>query len=532
MSDALRTNNQLTGPACLSPSFSFAPWIGLMLPALIVAGCRSVPKVTEVSAKPAVPLHWPTQPAPPLEGENPELWISLAPHLPEFSGGVPSDLLLQAAGGTLLLSAADGQRWQGSAFQVSWSQEPLAQPLTIQRQVLGPFASHESALQQAKAWQNKGAQAVVAHPADWEVWAPVGSPDPGQPSRLLSEIHTDSWRPMLDRQGTPTAIEGPLQIDAPDGLRWGGAVYPGRFRLQRDAYGSWTLLQQVPMESYLLGVVPHEIGAGSPLEALKAQTVLARTWAMANRGRFAVDGYHLCSDTQCQVYSDPFAAGRAVRQAIASTAGQVVTWKDQAVHGVYSASNGGVSSGLDEVWQASAQPYLKPAVDGPAPLPQQFPLPIQGDGSVQKLLQNRDFYGARHPRFRWTRRYSATRLEQLAAAAGSPIGGAEAIEVGGRGPSGRVLQLTVVGTDGRWVLERDQIRRQLRALPSTLFVVDQAGPSLWRFDGGGFGHGAGLSQAGAIDLAGRGWSSERILRHYFPGTELQPVKNLSSQVSP
>ena len=80
------------------------------------------------------------------------------------------------------------------------------------------------------------------------------------------------------------------------------------------------------MESYLLGVVPHEIGAGSPVEALKAQTVLARTWAMANRGRFAVDGYHLCSDTQCQVYSDPSAAGGAVQQALASTAGQVLTW--------------------------------------------------------------------------------------------------------------------------------------------------------------------------------------------------------------
>ena len=117
-------------------------------------------------------------------------------------------------------------------------------------------------------------------------------------------------------------------------------------------------------------------------------------------------------------------------------------------------------------------------------------------------------------------------------AAGSPIGGAEAVEVGGRGPSGRVLQLTVVGTGGRWVLERDQIRRQLRALPSTLFVVDQEVPGLWRFEGGGFGHGAGLSQAGAIDLASRGWSSERILRHYFPGAELKPVKNLSSQGSP
>ena len=65
-----------------------------------------------------------------------------------------------------------------------------------------------------------------------------------------------------------------------------------------------------------------------------------------------------------------------------------------------------------------------------------------------------------------------------------------------------------------------------------LFVVEQESPDVWLFDGGGFGHGAGLSQAGAIDLASRGWSSERILRHYFPGAELQPVKNLSSQGSP
>ena len=110
----------------------------------------------------------------PLQGDNPELWVSLAPHLPQFRGGVPTELLLRAAAGTLLLTAADGERWQGSAFPVGWSQEPLAQPLTIQRQVLGPFASHESALQQAEAWQQKGAEAVVAHPADWEVWAPLG----------------------------------------------------------------------------------------------------------------------------------------------------------------------------------------------------------------------------------------------------------------------------------------------------------------------------------------------------------------------
>ena len=67
-------------------------------------------------------------------------------------------------------------------------------------------------------------------------------------------------------------------------------------------------------------MVPHEIGAGSPPAALAAQAVLARTWALRNRQRFAVDGYHLCADTQCQVYGDPRQAGAAVRQAVSATA--------------------------------------------------------------------------------------------------------------------------------------------------------------------------------------------------------------------
>ena len=100
------------------------------------------------------------------------------------------------------------------------------------------------------------------------------------------------------------------------------------------------------------------------------------------------------------------------------------------------------------------------------------------------------------------------------------------------GPSGRVLRLQLDGSSGSWILQRDQIRRRLRALPSTLFVVEPAGPERWRFIGGGFGHGSGLSQAGAIDLAWRGWSSGRILDHYFPGTRLQPLQSLAPVGSP
>ena len=95
-----------------------------------------------------------------------------------------------------------------------------------------------------------------------------------------------------------------------------------------------------------------------------------------------------------------------------------------------------------------------------------------------------------------------------------------------RGPSGRVLALAIEGSAGTRVLRLDAIRRTLRQLPSTLFTVTPSGADRWLVEGGGFGHGAGLSQAGAIDLARRGWSSRQILEHYYPGTALTPLGSL------
>jgi SpoIID/LytB domain protein len=99
-----------------------------------------------------------------------------------------------------------------------------------------------------------------------------------------------------------------------------------------------------------------------------------------------------------------------------------------------------------------------------------------------------------------------------------------------RGASGRVIALEIGGAKpgaARVVLRRDAIRRTIRQLPSTLFSVEALGPGRWRFVGGGHGHGAGLSQAGAIDLAARGWSMEGILQRYYPGSQLLPLTGLS-----
>jgi SpoIID/LytB domain protein len=289
----------------------------------------------------------------------------------------------------------------------------------------------------------------------------------------------------------------------------------GPFRLQADAYGSWTLLEQVPLERYLEGVVPHEIGAGSPAAALEAQAVLARTWALAN--------------TQCQVYSDPRQAGASVRQAIKATAGQVLQWQGSPISAVYHASNGGVMAGVNEAWAMPSVPYLRSQADGGKSWTGSVLVPVPNQAAVEALLKRTTgAYGSGHPRFRWTRTYSAAQLQGALAAQAPRLGVVQAVSVLERGPSGRVLALQVVG-DGPGspvVLRLDGIRRSLRRLPSTLMVVEPAGAGVWRFRGGGFGHGVGLSQAGAIDLARQGWSVERILQHYYPGTTLVPLSAL------
>jgi SpoIID/LytB domain protein len=255
---------------------------------------------------------------------------------------------------------------------------------------------------------------------------------------------------------------------------------------------------------------------------------LARTWAVRNRIRYQVDGYHLCADTQCQVYQDPRQASAAVRRAIASTRGQVVTAAGQPIHAVYHASNGGVAAGLEEAWDVEAVPYLRTFADGPAPFVARTPLPVSPQVLGQLLRDGALAYGADHPLFRWQRRLSAARIRAALGARAVDVGEVRSLKVLERGPSGRVLGLEITGANGTTVLRRDAIRRTLRELPSTLFLLVPSGQGAWRVDGGGFGHGAGLSQAGAIDLGRQGWSVERILGHYYPGAVMQPLTGLGN----
>ena len=471
------------------------------------------------------PTHRSVALPPPATSSNATLWVALADHL-----GAKQDapaLELVSAGAPLQLRDASGRRWSASRVRLRWQAMPQA-PQQLARRVAGPYASFESADRVAQRWRAMGVDALVAHPGEWEVWAPADATVPdGLTVRSWSTAVTQVIRPVLEMPEGGHTLDGVLQIEAPDGLRWGRGVYRGPFRLQPDAYGSWTLVEQVPLERYLEGVVPHEIGASSPESALQAQTVLARTWALANSHRFAVDGYHLCSDTQCQVYSDPRIAGTSVRQAISATAGRVLSWQGAPISAVYHASNGGVMASGPEAWSMAAVPYLAARPDGDATWMQRHPLPLNDPRAVQRLLQDRQgAYGVNHPRFRWSRSYGSAELLQALGDEGRQLQAPVQLRVVERGVSGRVLALEITGAGeaAPVVLRLDRIRRTLRRLPSTLFVLQPAAAGGWSFEGGGFGHGAGLSQAGAIQLAYRGWSTERILSHYYPGTIYGPLK--------
>ena len=478
---------------------------------LLSGGCRAADLPPPL--RPPQTLHWPVAAPPRLDPRQPVLWVALAARLGPEAGvkvAAAAPLRLAADSGSVRLIDAEGRRFMAPELTLHWRRQPLPEPLQIQRRVLGPFASFESAEQAATRWRSVGADPRIANPGTWEVWAAADAPPPpeGQ-ARLVTRSEREALALELRRREGVVPLTGPIRLEAPAGLRWGNGVFAGPFLLSRDAHGSWSLVEQLPLERYLEGVVPHEIGAGAPAQALAAQAVLARTWAVRNSHRFAVDGYHLCADTQCQVYSDPRHASPPVRSAIQATRLQVLSAAGEPIHAVYHASNGGVAAAFDEVWSAAPLAYLQPFVDGPPPLPAAWPLPL-ASASVPALLRGTAAaYGADHPLFRWQRTLPARRLRVLQ-----------------RGPSGRVLALEIEDGAGLRVLRRDAIRRALRQLPSTLFHVRSAGPGQWLVEGGGFGHGAGLSQAGAIDLARRGWNTTRILAHYYPGTRLEPLDAL------
>lgn len=278
--------------------------------------------------------------------------------------------------------------------------------------------------------------------------------------------------------------------------------YRGSLQLTA-ARGRLVVVNVVATDDYVRGVVPLEIGTAAPASALQAQAVASRSFALARRG----DGQRPLADfdvanTQAYLGSGPESA--ATDAAVAATAGQVLVVDGEPVEAVYSACCGGLPASAAELWGAPI-PGLRPG----------FALPAGERWSEARLRQAlaADASPCRgQDGYRWRRTIDLGKLS------GTP----KSCTVVRRGPSGRVLELRLVTSRGVETLKGDAIRRRLAQpdnLPSLLFALLLQGGKL-QLEGGGYGHGVGMCQAGAVQLAEQGRTAAEILAVYYPGAEL------------
>jgi SpoIID/LytB domain protein len=312
----------------------------------------------------------------------------------------------------------------------------------------------------------------------------------------------------------------------------------GNIEIRLNDSGRLTAIEVVPLEEYVQGVVPAEIGAESPFEALKAQAVAARSEAMfkLRTDRHPGEMFDFCATTHCQVYRGLDGQTRQTIQWVKATAGMVLFSGNDVVDAVYCHSCGGVSADSNDVWHSSKFPYFQQAYDGRM---QAHPRLADERSAADWLKARPDvFCNADQPGFpnyakkyfRWTRRISGEQLKR-AANNEKKIGDVVNVQVTDRAESGRVREILVTGTNGSVKISGSYtITGFLNELPSSFFCfeVDHEpnAPHAVRsvtVQGGGFGHGVGMCQMGAASMARRGYPCEQILSKYFPATTIRKL---------
>jgi SpoIID/LytB domain protein len=266
---------------------------------------------------------------------------------------------------------------------------------------------------------------------------------------------------------------------------------------------SENITRELPLEEYLVGVLGAESSVEDEIEALKAQAVVSRAFALKNLGRHAREGYDFCSTTHCQRYTFPKAKGAikgASRRAVEETAGVIMSDPlGNIVDAYFHAACGGMTANIETLWGAPAPSYLRGV---------------------------RDDFCATMPHRRWAQKIPAKQLAKALQGDERTNVGARlvSITVTRRDATGRAEELTIEGARRRLVRGWDFkliVGRALgwQMIKSSRFEVSRMGDD-FIFRGSGFGHGLGLCQEGAHVAARRGMGYRQILNHYFPGTRL------------
>jgi stage II sporulation protein D len=286
-----------------------------------------------------------------------------------------------------------------------------------------------------------------------------------------------------------------LTVSAPVFMRVNGRKYRSKVEIS-PADSGLLVVNELPLEDYLAGLINCEISSQWPMEAIKAQAVVARTYAVYQKGARKDSPYDLESSVIDQVYNGcEIEDSRAVR-GVRETAGEVLNYNGSVIQAFYHSNCGGHTESSENVWG--------------------YPLPyLQGVECAYCLAA---------PAARWEQTLPLNRIESLLRGNGYQVAGLRDIKTGRRNRSGRVVDLLLTCANGRQSLPAVGFRKAMgyTVIKSTNFDVRISGKDAV-FNGIGYGHGVGLCQWGAKHRAGDGFDYREILSYYYPGTKLEKI---------
>lgn len=252
----------------------------------------------------------------------------------------------------------------------------------------------------------------------------------------------------------------------------------------------------IDLEEYLYGVIKNEMSDKVPIEALKAQAVIARTFAIANLEKHKEQGYSLCNKIHCQVYKGMDTETDKVINAVNSTSGQILTYNGDIALTLYHANCGGITANSEAVWGRNI-PYLTEVYD-----------------PFCRKLSNEE----------WRYTVSLKEIKDILNKNGLNIGNISSISPRSNNSGDRVNELAIEHSNGISTISSNKFRLMIDSTKiwSTIFTIKRDKDSL-TFQGRGKGHGVGLCQKGAVMMGELGYNYKQILGFYYPGVCLRSI---------
>ncbi len=293
--------------------------------------------------------------------------------------------------------------------------------------------------------------------------------------------------------------DSPLTLQSEgDGIQIGDRTYRHAIEISRDSPEKISIVNEVSMEDYLRGVLPWEANPKWGIEALKAQAVTSRTYALFRSIERKKEMFAVSKGIMSQVYKGKTIENPVMDKAIQLTEGEILTYKGKIFPAFFHSTCGGRTTRADYIWDVEFHPVLK--------------------GVTCEFCQ-----GSKH--YRWQGKFTLAEIEETLNQKGMPLAEIEEIEIVDVDSSGRTRAFEIKHRDGTSKIQSNQFRLWMdpdRFKSTKILYMKRSGDSYF-IRGHGWGHGVGLCQYGMKRLAELGYNYRQILEYYYPGSEIRKV---------